>query len=82
MTGGHSGNSVADCAVCWGIAYEPGWYAVLSAGEGVITLPATDGGEVVVRVPEPGPPQLTDRSNHRSVADWRTVHGKPSSDDT
>jgi hypothetical protein len=79
MTGGHRGESVGDCDLCWGIAYEPGWYAVLSASEGIITLPATDGGEVIVRLPEAGPRRITGRSHHRSVADWRAVHGKPSS---
>jgi hypothetical protein len=52
VDGGHRGQSVADCSDCWNIAYEPGWYAVLRAGDGLIQVPAEDGGEVVVRLPE------------------------------
>jgi hypothetical protein len=52
VSGGHLGHSAADCTECWAVAYEPGWYAVLSAGEGVIHLPKHDRGDVMVRIPE------------------------------
>jgi hypothetical protein len=67
--------------VCWEIAYEPGWYAVLSASEGVIELPKVDGGEAVVRLPDAGPRVKPDGGHHRSVAEWRSIHGKPPSGD-
>ncbi len=71
MSGGHNGRSAADCAECWEIAYEPGWYAVLSASESV-QPPGFDGVEVLVRLPENDAVGVAyRRATHASVAAWR-----------
>jgi hypothetical protein len=72
MSGGHHGAFASNCDACWEIAYEPGWYAVLNASEGVIHLPGETDDTVVVRLPEtrevrPSSGQTT----HTPVVGWR-----------
>ena len=82
MSGGHQGKSAADCPTCWEEAYEPGWYAILSAGDGVIQLPATANRDVIVQLPASASRVRPDlRFTHASVTAWRRGQPNPASKD-
>src|SRR5262245_30434671 len=73
MSGGHLGGSVTNCPECWEMAYEPGWYAVLSAGEPAIHLPDEMDGQVVVRIADRGTNHPSNRARHNPVTSRRSI---------